>query len=117
MTSTSNECVFCKITNREISSEIIYEDDEVLAFKDINPVAPIHILIIPKKHIPTIADMQEEDIELIGKINWTAVKIAKDLGVYDRGFRLVNNCKDEGGQVIYHLHFHLLAGKKFGGVG
>ncbi len=113
----SEECLFCRIAQKEIPSEIIYEDKDVLAFKDINPVAPIHILIIPKKHIPTITDMQEEDAELIGKIHLAAVKIAKSLGVFHRGFRLVNNCKDEGGQVVYHLHFHFLAVRKFTVVG
>ena len=111
------DCIFCKIVDKELPSDIVYEDDEILAFKDVNPVAPIHILIIPKKHIPTLTDMGQEDAELIGRIHLAAGKIAESLGVYDRGFRLVNNCKDEGGQVVYHLHFHFLAGKKFKGVG
>jgi len=113
----SEDCVFCKIAAKELPAEIVYEDDEIVAFKDINPAAPIHILIIPKKHIPTLTDLREEDAELIGRIHLAAGEVAKKLGVYDSGFRLVNNCKDDGGQVVYHLHFHLLGGKKFGGVG
>ncbi|HBT20311.1 MAG TPA: histidine triad nucleotide-binding protein [Peptococcaceae bacterium] len=111
------DCVFCKIVAGELPSEIVYENDDILAFKDINPVAPIHILLIPKKHIPTITDITEEDTTLMGKLLLAAGKVAEKLGIYERGFRLVNNCREEGGQVIYHLHFHLLGGRKFGSVG
>jgi len=111
------DCVFCKIAAGELPSEIVYEDDDILAFKDINPVAPVHILLIPKKHIPTITDIKEEDALLMGKLLLAAGKVAEKMGIFDRGFRLVNNCREEGGQVIYHLHFHLLGGKKFGSVG
>jgi histidine triad (HIT) family protein len=112
----SENCIFCKIIDKEIPSTIVYEDDEILAFKDINPVAPVHILIIPKKHIPTITDMSEDDLALIGRIHLVAGEIAKDAGIFDQGFRLVNNCRSDGGQVVYHLHFHLLGGKNMGGL-
>lgn len=112
----SEDCIFCKIVDKEIPSTIVYEDEDILAFKDINPVAPVHILIIPKKHIPTITDMTREDVELIGKIHLAAGEIARDAGIFDRGFRLVNNCRSDGGQVVYHLHFHLLGGENLGGI-
>lgn len=112
----NEDCIFCKIVAGDTPAEVVYEDEDILAFKDVKPAAPIHILIIPKKHIPTLTDVSEEDAELIGRIHLAAQKVAKDFDIYDRGFRFINNCKDEGGQVIYHLHFHLLAGKKFEGV-
>lgn len=107
-----SDCIFCKIINKEMPSEIVYEDEEVLAFKDINPQAPIHILIIPKKHIPDMTAITDDDLDVLGKIHKVAVKIAKEQGFADKGFRLVNNCKADGGQVVYHIHYHLLAGKK-----
>ena len=112
----SEDCIFCKIIAKEIPSTVVYEDDEILAFKDINPVTPVHILIIPKKHIPTITDISEEDTALIGRIHLAAGKIGRDAGIFDQGFRLVNNCRSYGGQVVYHLHFHLLGGQKLGGL-
>ena len=112
----AEDCIFCKIISKDIPSTIVYEDDDILAFKDINPVAPVHILIIPKKHIPTITDISEEDMELIGRIHMAAGKIAREAGVYEEGFRLVNNCRSAGGQVVYQLHFHLLGGKNMGGL-
>lgn len=108
------DCIFCKIVNKEIPAQVVFEDEEILAFKDINPMAPIHILLIPKKHISDITQIEAEDAGLIGRIHLTAVKIAKDLGIDEEGFRLVNNCKNNGGQVVFHLHFHLLGGRKLG---
>ena len=105
-------CVFCKIIKGEIPSEKVYEDDEILAFKDINPVAPIHILVIPKKHIKTLLEVTEEDSKLIAKIDMTINKIAKDLGIEKDGFRVVANCGRDSGQEVMHIHFHMLAGKK-----
>jgi len=107
-----SDCIFCKIINKEVPANIVYEDDQVLAFNDINPQAPVHILIIPKKHIPDLTEITEEDLGIIGAIHKTAVKIARDKGFDNSGFRLVNNCKEDGGQVVFHLHYHLLAGKK-----
>lgn len=109
-----SDCIFCKIINKEIPGKIVYEDDEILAFEDINPLAKVHILLIPKKHIPTIDDLTEEDAGIIGKIHWVAKKIAQEKGISDEGYRIVNNCKFNGGQEVFHLHFHLLGGEKLG---
>jgi len=107
-----SDCIFCKIAAGELPSEMVYQDERVVAFKDIRPVAPVHILIIPRKHIPDLTAITEEDAELIGHLHLVAVKVAREQGLADRGFRLVNNCKQEGGQVIYHLHYHLLGGRQ-----
>ncbi len=107
-------CIFCKIVNKEISSNIIYEDDKVVAFHDINPQAPYHILVVPKKHISTLLELKEEDKDLIGHIYLIINKIAKDLGFDERGYRVVANCKEEAGQTVFHIHFHILAGRSMG---
>lgn len=104
-------CIFCKITKGEFSSKKVYEDDFVLAFYDIEPQAPTHILIIPKKHYSTILELEEDDKELVGHIFLVANKIAKDLDFHKKGFRIVVNCNKDGGQTVFHLHFHLLAGR------
>jgi len=109
-----SETIFTKIINKEIPADIVYEDDLCLAFKDINPQAPIHLLIIPKKPIATINDIAEEDRELVGHLFFTAGKIAKDLGIAEDGYRAVMNCNKNGGQDVYHIHLHLLAGKRLG---
>lgn len=109
-----SDCIFCKIINKEIPSKIVYEDDDILAFEDINPLAKVHILLIPKKHIETAADLQEEDAAVIGKIFLTAKKIAEEKGMDEDGYRIVNNCKEYGGQEVFHIHFHLLGGEKLG---
>ena len=108
------DCIFCKIVNKEISSEIVYEDEEILAFKDIHPAAPIHILVIPKKHIASVVEIDPADEILIGKIYTAINKIAEQQGVAEKGFRVIVNCGKDGGQEVGHLHFHLLAGKKLG---
>lgn len=108
------DCVFCKIIKGEIPSNKVYEDEEILAFKDINPAAPIHILVIPKKHIDSLVDMKEGDEILISKIYTVINKIAQDIGIDKKGFRVIVNCGEDGGQEVAHLHFHLLAGKKLG---
>ncbi len=104
-------CLFCRIIDKKIPSRVVYEDDRAFAFEDINPQAPVHVLIIPKKHIPTTLDMTDEDHELIGRLFQIANKIAKDKGVAERGFRVVMNCNPESGQTIYHIHLHLLGGR------
>ena len=109
-----SDCIFCKIIVREIPSKIVYEDDDIIAFEDVNPLAPVHILLIPKKHIATAADLQEEDAAVIGKIFLTAKKIAEEKGLAEDGYRIVNNCKSAGGQEVFHIHFHLLGGEKLG---
>ena len=109
-----SDCIFCKIINKEIPSKIVYEADDILAFEDITPLAKVHILLIPKKHIETAADLQEEDAAVIGKIFLTAKKIAEEKGMAEDGYRIVNNCKEYGGQEVFHIHFHLLGGEKLG---
>ena len=108
------DCIFCKIVDGTIPSEKVYEDDKVLAFKDINPVAPIHVLIIPKKHIKNLIEIKEEDRDYIQAIFTAIPKIANLLGVENDGFRLISNCGKDAGQEVMHLHFHLLAGTKLG---
>jgi histidine triad (HIT) family protein len=104
-------CLFCKIISRKIPAEIIYEDESVLAFEDINPQAPVHALVIPKKHISTTLDIGDEDYALIGRLFRTAGEIAKGKGIAERGFRLVVNTNPEAGQTVYHIHLHLLGGR------
>lgn len=105
--------IFSKIINKEIQADIVYEDDSILAFRDINPQAPIHILIIPKIEISTVREINgSEHAVLLGKMYDAANKIAKDEGISEDGFRLVFNCGDNGGQDVYHLHMHLLGGRK-----
>ena len=105
-------CLFCQIIQRDIPANIVYENEQVLAFDDIAPQAPKHILIIPKKHITTICDIQDEDTLLMGQLVQTAKNIAKTIGIDEQGYRLVFNCKDFGGQLVDHIHLHLLAGRK-----
>ena len=109
-----NDCIFCKIIKKEIPSSIVYEDNEILAFRDINPAAPVHILVIHKKHIPSLIDLNEEDELVIGKIYTVINKIAKKEGIDKKGFRVIVNCGEDGGQEVKHLHFHILGGKRLG---
>jgi histidine triad (HIT) family protein len=109
-----SDTIFTKIINKEIPADILYEDDMALAFKDINPQAPVHFLVIPKKPIATINDIAAEDRELVGHLSVVAAKIASDLGVAEQGFRTVMNCNEFGGQTVYHIHLHVLAGKPLG---
>lgn len=106
--------IFTKIINREIPATIVYETDTVLAFKDIAPAAPIHILVVPKKEIPTINDITPEDKNIIGDMYLAIAYIAKELGIAEQGYRVITNCNEYGGQEVFHLHFHLLGGKKMG---
>ncbi len=108
----SEECIFCKIADKEISSSIVYEDPEIVAFNDINPQAPVHIIIIPRKHIPTVTDLEENDAELVGKLFIVAKKLARAKEIED-GYRLVINCNPGAGQSVFHIHLHLLGGRKF----
>ncbi|MBQ2897042.1 MAG: histidine triad nucleotide-binding protein [Clostridia bacterium] len=105
------DCIFCKIINKEIPSTIVYEDESVIAFKDLNPVAPVHILVVPKKHISALREVQEEDITLLGKVLYTCKEIAKSLPECDGGYRVINNCGDNAGQTVKHIHFHIIGGK------
>ena len=105
------DCLFCKIIKGEIPAKIIYEDEKVLVFEDIKPQAPVHTLVIPKKHISTLLEITGEDNELIGYLFQVANRIARDKGIADRGFRLVINCNREAGQTVFHVHLHLLGGR------
>ena len=109
-----NDCIFCKIIKKEIPSTVVYEDEEILAFRDIHPVTPVHILVIPKKHITSLAEIQKEDEAIIGRIYTVINEIAKKEGIFENGFRVIVNCGEDGGQEVKHLHFHLLGGKKLG---
>ena len=104
--------IFNKIIKKEIPAKIVYEDDDILAFEDIAPKTPVHILIIPKKEIKTLNDITEEDANLIGRLTIVAKKIAKDKNIDQEGYRLVMNCNDYGGQTVYHIHLHLIGGRK-----
>ncbi|NTS75915.1 histidine triad nucleotide-binding protein [Catenovulum sp. SM1970] len=108
------ETIFDKIINKEIPADIVYEDDMALAFKDINPQAPTHLLIIPKTQIATINDVSTDNAHLVGHLYVVAAKIAKEQGFADDGYRVVMNCNEHGGQTVYHIHLHLLAGKPLG---
>ena len=108
------DCIFCKIINGEIPSEKVYEDEYVLAFKDIQPAAPVHILIIPKKHIDSLIDLREEDKDYIWRIHEAMNLIAEKENIKEKGFRIIVNCGRDAGQEVMHLHYHLLAGQKMG---
>ena len=108
------DCLFCKIIKGDIPSTKVYEDEFVYAFKDINPEAPVHILVVPKKHIKSINEIEEIDKNLIGKIFFAIKKIAKEQGVAEQGYRVISNCGKDAGQTVMHLHFHILGGRKLG---
>lgn len=107
-------CIFCKIINRDISSSIVYEDDRVIAFNDIYPEAPVHVLIAPKLHIPSLLELNSENIDYLKDIHLAANKVAQKLGIDKTGFRLINNCGEDAGQTIFHIHYHLVGGRKMG---
>lgn len=106
--------IFKKIIDKEIPADIVYEDDEIMAFKDAYPVAPVHILVVPKKEIANLNYMKEEDIQLLGKIQYVISKLAKEFGVDEEGYRVISNIGENGGQTIYHMHYHLIGGRKLG---
>ncbi len=106
-------CLFCKIVTKEISANIIYEDEQVMIFDDVRPQAPHHKLVIPKKHIATLNDLEEADISLAGHLLYTAQRLAKHLGTAETGYRVVMNCNKDAGQEVYHIHLHLLGGRNF----
>lgn len=106
------DCIFCQIASGKIPSDIVYQDKEILAFRDINPKAPVHILIIPKKHIASLDQLSQSDTALVGRMVAVASRLAKDEGVAEKGYRLAINCGKEGGQLVPHLHLHLLGGRQ-----
>ena len=110
-------CIFCKVATRQIAGDVVFEDDVLLAFNDISPQAPVHVLIIPKRHVATVNDLSEGDAELMGRIVLRASAIAAERGVDASGYRLVFNCNAAGGQTVYHLHLHLLGGRQMRALG
>ena len=106
-----SECLFCKMVSGEIAPDKVYEDDDVLAFRDISPQAPLHVLIIPKEHIATLNDIEERHAAVLGKMYLVVKQIAKQEGVAEDGYRTVMNCNRDGGQAVYHIHLHMLAGR------
>lgn len=108
------DCIFCKIINREIPATVVYEDDKVFAFNDIKPVAPVHVIIIPKEHIANVNALTEQNAGAVADIHLAAAKIAAKLGIADKGYRLINNCGADAGQTVFHLHYHLIGGVSLG---
>ncbi len=106
-----SDCLFCKIRDGEIPADLVFQNDEVLAFNDVNPQAPTHLLIIPKKHVSTVNDINQEDEVMMGKLFSAAKQIAAEKGLSDDGYRLVVNCNEGAGQTVFHIHMHLLAGR------
>jgi histidine triad (HIT) family protein len=106
-----DDCLFCKIIKGEIPSTKVYEDDKVFCFKDIAPEAPVHFLTVPKKHISTLNELTEEDSTLVAHAFMVMKKLAKEFGIDDSGYRVVSNCNNDGGQSVFHIHFHLLGGR------
>ncbi|AHF09207.1 MULTISPECIES: histidine triad nucleotide-binding protein [Dehalobacter] len=109
-----DNCIFCKIVNKEIPSAIVFENEDILCFKDINPVAPVHILVIPKKHLTSLNDLTEDDMAVTGRIFVLIKQLAAESGVAESGYRVVVNCGPDGGQEVGHLHYHLIGGKPLG---
>ncbi len=108
------ECLFCRMVAGEIQPDVVYEDDEIMAFRDVNPQAPTHVLVIPKRHIATTNDLQPDDAELVGRMVLVAGKVAGDDGVDERGYRVLLNCNREAGQAVFHIHLHVLGGRPMG---
>ena len=105
------DCIFCRIVSKKIPAKIVYENEHALAFEDTNPQAPLHVLVVPKKHISTTLEIKEEDNALVGQLFQMAVKVAKEKGIDRKGFRLVMNTNAEAGQSVYHIHLHVLGGR------
>lgn len=106
------DCLFCKMLNKEIPADVVYEDDDVLAFNDINPQAPVHVLIIPRIHVATLNDLQAKHAEVVGKLFLAAKEVAKQKGLSEGGYRTVINCNEDAGQSVFHIHLHLLGGRQ-----
>ena len=107
-----SDCLFCKIVTGDIPAEKVFENDHVIGFQDLNPQAPTHVLVIPKKHVSTINDLQDEDKALVGEMYLAARQIAADQGLAEKGYRTVMNCNEEAGQTVFHIHLHLLGGRR-----
>ena len=107
-----NDCIFCKIINGEIPSKKVYENDKVIAFHDVNPIAPVHILVIPKKHYKCLMDVADSEMDIIAEIHKAIKVITKEQNIDESGFRIINNCGPDANQVVHHIHYHILGGKK-----
>lgn len=101
------DCIFCKIINKELSADIVFENDRIIVFKDINPKSPVHLLIVPKKHIPSVNDIKQDDLQIIGELFFIAKDIATKIGLKEKGYKLIVNVGEGGGQEVFHLHMHL----------
>ncbi len=113
----SADCIFCKIVAGEIPATKVYEDEQVVAFNDISPVAPVHVLVIPKRHVASIHDVHAQDSAMLGHIFSAVQKVAAEKGVAESGYRVVTNAGKDAGQVVFHLHFHVIGGDKLGRIG
>ena len=109
----ADDCLFCKMASGEIKPDILYEDDQILAFSDINPQAPVHFLVVPKRHITTLNDLEAEHANLVGKLYLAAKRVADEKGVAQGGYRTVMNCNTDAGQTVWHIHLHVLGGRTF----
>ncbi|NMA13245.1 MAG: histidine triad nucleotide-binding protein [Chloroflexi bacterium] len=112
MVNHDENCIFCKIIRKEIPSEIVYQDEKVTAFKDLSPIAPVHVLIVPNTHIPSLSESSSEHAELLGEVLLAGAKIARDLKIDQSGYRIVVNNGADAGQTVFHIHFHLLGGRE-----
>ena len=113
----AQDCIFCKIARKEVPADILFEDNDLIAFNDINPQAPTHLLVVPKTHIPTVNDLTESQAALVGALALRARALAVERGIDDGGYRLVMNCNAQGGQTVFHIHLHLLGGRQLRGMG
>ena len=111
------DCIFCRIISSEIQSEILYQDEQAVAFRDVNPKAPVHLLVVPRKHIESVAELTEDEAPILGHLVAVANRLAREAGISEKGYRLVVNCGPDGGQVVPHLHLHLLGGRQMGRLG
>ncbi|HHM04902.1 MAG TPA: histidine triad nucleotide-binding protein [Gammaproteobacteria bacterium] len=109
-----SDCLFCKMVAGEIKPDVVYEDDDVLAFKDINPQAPVHVLVVPKQHIATLNDLKLEHGPLVGRLYLAAKRVAEEQGIATEGYRTLINCNEAAGQTVFHLHLHVLGGRRMG---
>jgi len=109
-----SDCLFCKFVSGELQADVVFQDEHVLAFRDINPQAPMHVLVVPKRHIATINDLSAADAELVGRMYLAAKSIAAEAGYDESGYRTVMNCNADAGQTVFHIHLHVLAGRELG---
>ncbi len=111
--SAEHTCLFCKIIEKQIPAKVVYEDNIAVAFEDVNPQAPVHLLVVPRKHVPDIQSMTDADRETVGHLFWIAAKLAAEMGLMNRGYRTVINNGPDAGQTVFHIHMHLLSGRTF----